>query len=184
MKSIGNLRPIVDSDLEIMLAWRNAPSVRKNMYTRHEITLEEHQRWWASMRDDDAHRYLMYESDGSPQGVVSFNAIDAQNEHAFWAFYSDPAAPRGTGMRMEFLALDYAFDALGLHKLSCEVLDYNRPVIKLHQKFGFVEEGLFRDHHRIDDYFVNVHRLALMRSEWHEKRDNLLERINRLVEKS
>lgn len=184
MKSIGHLRPVLNSDLELMLTWRNAPSVRENMYTRHEIRLEEHQKWWASIRDDDAHRYLMYESDGVPQGVVSFNEIDIQNGHAFWAFYSDPSAPRGTGMRMELLALDYAFDVLGLHKLSCEVLDYNRPVIKLHQKFGFIEEGLFRDHHKVEDGFVSVHRLALMDSGWSEKRQDLLERIKRLVEKS
>lgn len=42
---------------------------------------------------------------------------------------------------MEYLALEYAFKDMGLHKLFCEVLAFNAPVIKLHQKFGFkIEE--------------------------------------------
>ena len=184
MKSFGNLRAISDADLGLMREWRNAPSVRENMYTRHEISEEEHLRWWRSIRDDAAHQYLMYELDGVPNGVVGFNKIDKCDEHAFWAFYASPNAPRGTGMLMELLALDYAFDTLGLHKLSCEVLDFNQSVIKLHNKFGFVEEGVFRSHHKVDGEFVNIHRLGLLRFEWDDSRENVLRRIERLMTRS
>ena len=36
------MREMVDGDLSLVLEWRNAPDVRKNMYTSHEITLDEH----------------------------------------------------------------------------------------------------------------------------------------------
>jgi pseudaminic acid biosynthesis N-acetyl transferase len=168
MQSIGTLRSIRDDELELMLSWRNAPSVRANMYTRHVITIDEHRAWWERTRQRDDQRYFMYENAGTPLGIVCFNAIDTVNQHGFWAFYASPDAPRGTGVCMEFLALNYAFEVLKLHKLSCEVLAFNAAVIKLHQKFGFTVEGIFRAHHKVDEQFVDVYRLGILASEWDE----------------
>lgn len=42
----SHIRPMVYADLERVLAWRNHPDVRRYMYTQHEITLDEHQRWY------------------------------------------------------------------------------------------------------------------------------------------
>jgi UDP-4-amino-4,6-dideoxy-N-acetyl-beta-L-altrosamine N-acetyltransferase len=72
---------------------------------------------------------------------------------------------------MEMAALDYAFGEAGLRKLSCEVLDRNRRVLRLHRRFGFYEEGLFREHVRIGDTFETVHRLAMFRTTWREMRE-------------
>ena len=60
---------------------------------------------------------------------------------------------------MEFLMLDLAFITLGLHKLYCEVLEFNRPVITLHHKFGFEIEGTsprfaFREGQYIDAHHM------------------------------
>lgn len=67
---------------------------------------------------------------------------------------------------MECLALNYAFYCLNLHKLSCEVLAFNTNVIKLHQKFGFKIEGVFREQHKIDDNFVDICRMGMLFCEW------------------
>ena len=42
LSDLGGLRGIKEDELELMLSWRNAPKVRENMYTRHEISLSEH----------------------------------------------------------------------------------------------------------------------------------------------
>lgn len=173
----GKLRDIASSELETMLAWRNSPKVRANMYTRHEISLEEHLAWWGRVQRRDDCRYFMYELEGKAQGVVSFNAIDRVNKNAFWAFYASPAAPPGTGSRMEILALDYAFEELKLHKLSAEVLAFNQSVLNLHKKFGFVVEGIFRDHHRVDENYVDVYRISMLRHEWPANRERVLSRL-------
>jgi UDP-4-amino-4,6-dideoxy-N-acetyl-beta-L-altrosamine N-acetyltransferase len=182
MSDIGALRDIREDELEIMRAWRNAPSVRANMYTRHEITAEEHRKWWRAVQQSADKRYFIYELAGAPMGIVGFTGIDTKNEQAFWAFYASPDVPKGTGTKMEFLALNYAFDALKLHKLSCEVLGSNTSVIKLHQKFGFMIEGVFREQHKIDDHFVDVYRLGILSSEWDALRPSMkakLEKLNR-----
>jgi len=174
---LGILRPLADKDLARMLQWRNAPAIRKNMFTRNEISPEEHAAWWQRTHQRADQHYFVYEQDAIPAGIVAFNGVDRVNAHSFWAFYAAPEAPRGTGSRMEFLALEHAFGALGLHKLSCEVLASNVAVIRLHLKFGFSEEGVFRSHHYVDDTYVAVHRLGILAEEWQQHRSAMLARL-------
>ncbi len=161
-----------------MLSWRNAPAVRMNMYTRHEIPLSEHMAWWAKAQNNDCQKYFMYEFRGISSGIVGFSEIDKVNNNACWAFYAAPEAPKGTGSRIEYLALDYAFTKLKVHKLYCEVLAFNNPVIKLHRKFGFKEEGVFREQHIIDEGYVDIYRLGILAEEWMANMEQMREKIS------
>jgi len=174
---LGVLRAIHSSELELMLAWRNAPSVRANMYTRHVVGLDEHLAWWSSIQGRTDQRYFMYEFNASPLGIVAFKGIDTVNRNSEWAFYASPEAQKGTGTRMEFLALEYAFLELQLHKLCCEVLAFNGSVIRLHQKFGFKVEGILREQHLHDEHFVDVCRLGMLAAEWEEEREVMLAKL-------
>jgi len=180
MQVFGKLRSIKPEELELMLSWRNAPNVRANMYTRHEISINEHQSWWSRVQQRTDQQYLMYEICGMPSGVVGFTDIDNDSRNSSWAFYASPEARKGTGSKMEFLALEYAFFELGLHKLHCEVLAFNSPVIKLHQKFGFKVEGILREHHKVNDAFVDVYRLGILSHEWKEHRIALQDKLEKI----
>lgn len=184
MQAFGTLRPIEQHELELMLGWRNAPNVRANMYTRHEISWDEHLAWWSRVQQRDDQKYYMYESDGIPLGIVGFVGIDRASENSSWAFYASPEAPKGTGSKMEYLALECAFNQLGLHKLHCEVLAFNAPVIKLHQKFGFSVEGILREHHKINQDFVDIYRLGLLATEWAEKSSEMLNKLVKISGKN
>ena len=177
MQQLGKLRDIEHQELELMLGWRNAPNVRANMYTRHEIHMDEHLAWWAKIQQRDDQRYFMYQAGEIPLGIIGFTGIDRISENSSWAFYASPDAPKGTGSKMELLALDCAFNELGLHKLHCEVLAFNTPVIKLHQKFGFSVEGILREHHKINEDFIDIYRLGLLASEWADKRADMLDKL-------
>ncbi|TBU91662.1 UDP-4-amino-4,6-dideoxy-N-acetyl-beta-L-altrosamine N-acetyltransferase [Stutzerimonas kirkiae] len=176
----GVLRPINPEELELMLAWRNAPSVRANMYTRHEISLAEHLAWWSRIQGRSDQKYFMYEFQGAPLGIVAFTGIDRTNQNSSWAFYASPQAQKGTGSKMEFVALEYAFRNIQLHKLCCEVLAFNTPVIKLHQKFGFKVEGVLREQHMVDEAFVDIYRLGVLASEWAVQREEMLHKLLKL----
>lgn len=178
VKNFGCLRGIKDDELTLMLAWRNSPAVRENMYTRHEIGLAEHLQWWDKTKNQQDQQYFMYEYDGAPRGIVGFNGIDLKSSNSLWAFYADPEAPKGTGSRMEYLALEYAFNHINLHKLCCEVLAFNAPVIRLHEKFGFKVEGIFREQHSLNDGYVDIYRLGMLRAEWFVKREEMLNKLS------
>lgn len=179
---LGFLRSVRDADLEKVLSWRNAPSVRRNMYSSEEISLHEHLAWWDRIKSRDDQAYLIYEREGLPQGVVAFNNISLPNKCSAWAFYASPDSERGTGSRMEFLALDYAFFELKLRKLYCEVLSFNQPVIELHKRFGFSTEGVFQEQYFRDETFHDIHRLAIFSQQWVQTREGqlktLLQRIS------
>lgn len=179
--NLGILRAINSDEIELMLAWRNSPNIRANMYTRHEISLDEHLAWWKRIQQRADQQYFMYEFMGTPVGIVAFTGIDTANRNSFWAFYASPAAPTGTGSKMEFLALEHAFGKLNLHKLCCEVLDFNDPVISLHKKFGFKVEGIFRDQHLLDEGYADIYRLGMLASEWQECRNSMLSKITRIL---
>lgn len=170
ISSLGNLRQIEDCEIETIRSWRNAPAVRKNMYTTHVISKEEHETWWQQARSREDQKHLIYEQNGRSLGVVGFSSISYMNKNCFWAFYASPDAPRGTGSKMEFLALEFAFRKLKLHKLSCEVLDFNKAVVKLHRKFGFIVEGTFRQQHRVGEDYADIIRLGIFKSEWQDRR--------------
>lgn len=178
MNTLGQLRPIRNDELGLMLSWRNAPAVRANMYTRHKISEEEHLAWWTRTCQRTDQAYFMYEQESHSLGIVGITAIDIVNSNCSWAFYASPEAPRGIGSRMEYLTLEYVFGVLNLHKIYCEVLAFNTPVIKLHQKFGFIVEGILRQHHQVDGKYIDIHRLGLLHAEWEKKR---IEMLNKLI---
>lgn len=184
MHRIGKLRDLKHEELELMLSWRNAPSVRENMYTQHEISLSEHLAWWSSIKNRVDQKYFMFETENKPCGIVAFNQIDLINKNSLWAFYASPDAPKGTGSRMEFLALDYIFYEVGLHKLNCEVLAFNTPVIKLHQKFGFKIEGVLREQYKFDSGYSDIYQLGILASEWKQAREGMLEKLMKIYERN
>lgn len=170
IEGFGTLRPWNDDDLTQVLAWRNRAEVRANMYTQHEISMQEHKDWWVRKKGRSDELYFIFEALGHPLGVVSFSEIQKSAGTAFWAFYAAADAPKGTGSRMEFLALEYHFVQQRMRKLNCEVLAFNMPVLSLHQKFGFEQEGCFREHVMAGGKLTDVHRLALFNDIWQSKR--------------
>jgi UDP-4-amino-4,6-dideoxy-N-acetyl-beta-L-altrosamine N-acetyltransferase len=177
MSNLGILRSIDDDELELMREWRNAPAVRANMYTQHEISHDEHLAWWAKARVRTDQKYFMYSIADVPTGIAAFTHVDTQSQNATWAFYASPIAPKGTGGKMEFLMLEYAFGTLQLHKLCCEVLAFNTSVIKMHQKFGFNIEGVFKAQYKSDNGFVDIYRLGIFATEWQQKRQEMHEKL-------
>lgn len=139
------LRAAAEVDREMMRHWRNHPSVRGVSFTTHEISVEEHRRWWDTVQADPARRVLIYERDGSPCGVVNFFDHEPESRSAMWGIYLDSA---GLGRSGELLgswwdcereAIDYAFGPMDLLVLRAEALVENTAVRWLHRRYGFAE---------------------------------------------
>lgn len=162
----GKLRPMAENDLDLVLEWRNAEDVRRNMYTHHVISPEEHSRWWQRVSIDPFSRLLIFEIDARPAGVVTFSRYTGKNGSATWAFYSGDRSRRGIGSQMERAALEYAFETLEVRRLECEVLDFNRPVVDFHLKHGFTLEGTRRDAYMRDGEHHDIYCLSMLSTEW------------------
>ena len=168
------LRPLDKSDLEIILEWRNALAVRRSMYSRHEISWNEHQLWFKQMQADESKCWYLYlGKDDGPAGVVYFTEWNRLQDTAFWGFYANPTATQGTGMKMSLAALDHAFNKLRIQKLNADVLASNPKSLSMHKKVGFIEEGCFREQYFNGKERIDVIRLGMLAREWIKNRPRL-----------
>lgn len=167
------LTPVGPEHRDDLRRWRNDPEVSRYMYTTHEISAEEHDAWFQRLLTAPDRKAWVVSMDGTGVGAVFLTEIDTDNSRAMWAFYlADPRTRgRGVGSATEFLLLDIAFVEFGLHKLCAEVLSFNQPVLQMHQKFGFVEEGCLRQHWYRDGEWLDVHVIAQFRDSWLARRD-------------
>lgn len=142
------------------------------MYTDHAITPEEHAAWFRRARTRDDARYWIITTGGIDVGLVNLVDIDRHHGTASWAFYIADVAARGKGIGAytEYTVLEIAFGDMGLRKLSCEVLASNSAVLAMHERFGFVREGCFREQIRKSGGTVDVYRLGILAREWQEVR--------------
>ncbi|MGR7920567.1 UDP-4-amino-4,6-dideoxy-N-acetyl-beta-L-altrosamine N-acetyltransferase [Zobellella denitrificans] len=165
MQSQSSLRAMTAGDLKQVLSWRNHPDVRRHMFTKHIITLEEHTRWFESVSENVKKHLLIYEQDKTALGFVHINET-ARDGVADWGFYVAPEAPKGVGTLLGQAAIEYAFITQQLHKLCGEVLAYNERSIALHLKLGFKQEGVFREEYFDGQHYHDVVCFGLLTRDW------------------
>jgi RimJ/RimL family protein N-acetyltransferase len=164
------LRPVQDSDLEMMHGWRNSPRVRECSSSSEPISLDEHMAWWAGV-DRSRTRYHVFSVAGRPVGIVYANEIEVLRGSAMWGFYiGETDAGHLSGTRMCYLGLESIF-RLGIREVGASVLRGNERSLRLHERLGFAsangEAGGSSD---------NV-RLTLDLETWQGRRRRLFEEI-------
>lgn len=155
-------------DLEMVRQWRNSPDVNAYMYSDKEITEEQQQKWFLKIKDDNTCEYWVVYYKGAPVGLAYLTDLSNLFSSCFMGFYLKDASVIGTSIaaKLEYNVLEYVFTVLKLHKLRCEVLEFNASVISMHEKFGLRREAFYRDHCKKNGKFQNVIGLAILSNEW------------------
>ncbi|MBU5615102.1 UDP-4-amino-4,6-dideoxy-N-acetyl-beta-L-altrosamine N-acetyltransferase [Geomonas azotofigens] len=175
-----NLRPIEERDLDLVLSWRNSERVRSYMYTDHLIAPEEHRAWFARSRDAEFPATLIFEYQGRPVGLKSFNQIDRHSNRCHWGFYlGDLELPRGCGTVMGFLAQEYIFERQGFRKLCAEAFAFNEGSIKYHTRLGFAQEGRLVRHVLKNGCYEDVVVFGTFKENWLANKEALAAKIFR-----
>lgn len=169
------LRPLTalteEQHLEV-LAIRNEESVRSAMFTSHEIGREEHLAWVEKLADNRSVEMFALFHNGALAGSIGLTEFDRRNMRANWAYYlTERVRGQGVGIAGEYKFLDTVFSSIGLEKLNGEVLAFNVKVLALHQRFGFVEEGVRRKHIRRDGNWIDCVLIGLTSEEWLQGRE-------------
>ena len=162
---------------------RNQDSVRRSMYTDHEIGLDEHLKWVDRLKDDKKQIVFVVLVEEFVSGVVSVNAIDRSHKKSDWAFYLSEKVRGGLGAALEFSLLDFVFNTLLLEKLNCEVIETNEAVVKMHKKFCFVEEGFRRENIEKEEGRIGVFFLGITKSDWLEGKSSVREKYQPVLNK-
>jgi len=164
------LRELKEDDLEIVLKWRNSDRIKANMYSDHTITLSEHIEWFKRIKNSEKDKYLIFEYEKKPIGLLYFNNIDLKNKTCYWGMYiGENYVPVKSGIVLEYFAMEYAFDKLGMRKLCGEIFAFNDRVIKLHKMFGFSIEGILKKHVIKNKKYEDIVLVAMFREHWEER---------------
>ena len=154
------LRPIADADTDLIVKWRNTPSVVQNFIFRQTFTPEMHRSWLtAKVATGQVVQYIIIDkADDKPVGSVYYRDIDDHNRSAEYGIFIGEESARGKGLGTETAKLftDFGFAELQLHRISLRVLAENTAARRSYEKAGFVQEGVFRDMVRLDGRYRDV----------------------------
>jgi UDP-4-amino-4,6-dideoxy-N-acetyl-beta-L-altrosamine N-acetyltransferase len=148
------LRPICESDTELVLKWRNAAIVRDFFIYQKEITREEHLNWLKTkVATGKVVQFVMVdEKNKKPFGSVYLKDINWIHKKAEYGIFIGETEYMGKGMGSKIAKkmLQYAFEKMKLHRVYLRVFEENVRARKSYENAGFVEEALLHD-----DVFVN-----------------------------
>ncbi|PTM58854.1 UDP-4-amino-4,6-dideoxy-N-acetyl-beta-L-altrosamine N-acetyltransferase [Desmospora activa] len=172
------LRPMTEDDLAMVLDWRNSEPIRKLSLSDRAITMEEHRQWFQGVFDTPCHP-LLFEYQEEPAGVVTFSRWDPYHHRCFWGCYLGRTdLPKGTGTAMGYLALEYAFDRLGVRKLCGETLACNTRALRFERKLEIIDvEGYLVEHILRDGRYEDLICVRALNRDWQERKTLLKSRL-------
>lgn len=171
------LRLITESDIEDVRRWRNSDLIKNVSYNQTDITKEEQQIWYSHLKDNPTQIHWIISVDDKNIGYSCLKGIDLRNKRVeFASLYigEEDYLLSGLGASAEYKVLEYIYNEFDVNKVFCEVLSFNKKVIQLHKRFGFVEEGILKNHYFINNKFEDVHLLALFRENWFNNKEKIL----------
>jgi len=134
------LQEICDDDIRLIRTWRNEENVRQVMFTGHIISEQEHLLWWKKTKVDNTQKWFIYYREGVRSGVVCFTDLD--KDDISWGFYlanniKSKRQQIDVLKGLEEEAIRYGFRKFKAKKLIAKVFEFNKSVIKMHQRFNF-----------------------------------------------
>ena len=110
--------------------------------------VRRHRREW---RDDEAYRFCIFEGGRAAGGIALGGVQRGGFANAYLGYWID-IDRQGRGLMTEAVALvlDFAFGAVGLHRVQVAVMPSNAASRRVVAKAGFREEGLALRYLEID----------------------------------
>ena len=133
--------------------------------------MAEEERWFRDYERRTDERIFAIETGGTHIGNLGFHKIDRAHRKAdVGIVIGEPTLwSKGYGTEAMHVALRYAFDVLGLNKVSLDVLEYNTRAIRTYERLGFQREGIHREDAYKDGRFVNVLRMSILARELRDR---------------
>ena len=151
-----DMRPVTESDSELILTWRNSSSARKVSQSGEELSETEHAIWFESRIGRlSSEPFWIMSNDKKDLGFVRLDFSDnKRNSYVVSIFLKPEFRALGIGKQMLGLALNSVNSEYGVFQYRAIIKRDNLSSIKLFKGFGF---ELFA---RVDDQFDDYRRSA------------------------
>lgn len=158
------------------VAWLQDPDVTRFLEIRHRPQSLETALAFVRSFDGPAEKYMwviVARDSGEPIGTCTLYDVNRMHGSAEIGLMIGERAYWGSGASSEVIGLlaDFAFDTLGLRRLTGGSYATNRGMNFTYRMLGFTREGQLREAFKLDDRCVDGYRWGILAREWREKRE-------------
>jgi len=165
------LRAIEETDLHVLLSWRNNEQLRRYFREYREFSRGQIKSWYDSMILNPQFEMFIMEDlqTNEAVGVAGLTYIDWVNRHADVHFY---IGKNGEWIDNNYsndaikIVLNYGFERLNLNKLWAEIYEIDSKKLEFFKKLGFTIDASLREHYYYDGKYHTSHILSLLKSEY------------------
>jgi len=156
--------------------WLHDPETNKYLEVRHNLpTIEEQKLFVATYDNKSKYLFGIYSNETNEMiGTISLyhNVV---HQSAFYGYFIGEKNYLGTtaGLDACCLLLDFAFDDLGIYKISGGAYATNIGSLFNLKKMGFVKEGKCREELLQDGKRIDSILFGIFSKEWFQRRDKL-----------
>jgi RimJ/RimL family protein N-acetyltransferase len=166
------LRPLADTDTDLILRWRADPLVARQLFSERPPTRAEHEAWLRNLRTaGNRMEFVIVNKDGGlPCGTIGLAEITAVRAE-YGVMIGEPEW-RGRGIAFEAseLLLDFAFNVLKLGQVMLRLFSDNAEAKRLYGRVGFVEDPSAGQERLKDGDRRSTSVMRLRRLEWQKRR--------------
>lgn len=153
------LRKLKEKDIPFMAEWMSDKETKKIFQNDFMSMTEEEIRSFINNSFSKNHKHFAIVDDFDDEylGTISLKNIDYINMNAEYAI-SSRKKTRGTGINSiaTIKILEYAFGELKLKRVYLNVLTSNERAKKFYLKNGFLYEGTFKKHIKINGLYQDL----------------------------
>lgn len=146
------LGPLHRDHLPMLARWINEPEVRRGLAYRGIVNVDAELKWYEEMTEagraprPTAVGFAVHDAaDGELVGVCGIEGIDHHFARAELGIFLGRRRGTGIGTDATRLALDWAFNMLGLHNVMLETYEFNEQARRAYERAGFRLIGRRRD---------------------------------------
>lgn len=144
------LRALEPEDYKISIEWRNDDEIWNMLGGRKYFVSSAYEKKWVEesiYNSKDVRLAVCLKQNDLYIGNVYLTDIDNVNRSAISHVLIGNKKYWGKGIALEATKqlLKFAFEELGLHRITALILQSNIGSLKMHEKCGYKEEGILRD---------------------------------------
>lgn len=167
------IRILEESDLKTRVSWMNTPAIYESMHFDVPVSMEKTLEWFRGNIGSKKRADLVVENNGEIVAFCGITGIDVKILKAETYLFVSPTLHHcGIGTKAKQLMIDYAFNEMGMNKLFVVTNENNAASIALQRKFGYQQEGRFREEYVLADG-TRMDRLyfGLLKKDWEKSHE-------------